>query len=157
MKKTILIFTMLLTLSLISVSCSKDSTGESGSEGPEGTEQGNGEGAEGGSEQGESGMRWGINQTADEVINGIHAIITYNAAANAFEGTFENLNSNVAQQTRLETHVFDANGNSTEFGPTPGVDMQPGEIRNITLSITTGANFVEFTMHPEVGTAGSGG
>ena len=107
-------FTMLLAVSLITTSCTKDDGLE---EGPEGTEQGTGEGAEGnhtenGNEQGESGTRWAIDQTADEVINGIHAIISYNSTTDSFEGTFENLNSNVAQQTRLETHVFDANGNS---------------------------------------------
>ena len=156
MKKIVLIFTMLLAVSLITTSCTKDDVGEGG-EGPEGTEQGNGEGNEGGSEQGESGTRWAKDQTADEVISGIRAIISFNTATNSFEGTFENLNSNVAQQTRLETHVFDANGNSTEFGPTPGVDMQPGETRNVSLSVTSGTNFVEFTFHPEVGTSGSGG
>lgn len=110
-----------------------------------------------GNEQGESGKRWGINVTANEVINGVRAIIKFNVTTNAFEGTFENLNSNIAQQTRLEVHIFDANGNSTEFGPTLGVDMQPGETRSISLSITAGVNFVEFTMHPEIGVAGSGG
>ncbi len=147
MKKPILFLAIFaLVASTVLTSCSKDSMGD----GPEGNETG-------GDEQGESGTRWTKTQTADEVINGIHAIIAFDAASNAFVGTFENLNSNVAQQTRLETHIFDANGNSTEFGPTPGVDMAPGETRSVTLSITTGVNFVEFTMHPEVGTAGSGG
>lgn len=159
MKRNVLIFTMLFTISLFTMSCSKEDV----SEGPEGLEQGIGEGTEGnhnetgGNEQGESGVRWQINQTADETINGIRAIISYNVTTNAFEGTFENLNSNVAEQTRLEAHVFDANGNSTEFGPTPGIDMQPGETRNVTLTINATTSFVEFTMHPEVGVSGNGG
>lgn len=147
MRKSILNFAMyFLVLLLVFTSCSKDSLG-GGSEGPEGS----------GGEQGESGMVWGINQSADEVISGIHAIITFNATTNSFEGTFENLNSNVAQQTRLEVHIIDANGNTTEFGPTPGVDMQPGASRSVVLPLTAGTSFVEFTMHAEVGTAGSGG
>ncbi len=156
MKKPILFLTMLfLVTSATFTSCSKaDSAGE-------GTEQdnleGNGEGSEGGGgEQGESGTRFSMNQTADEVISGIHAIISFDSATNSFVGTFENLNSNLAQQSRLEVHVFDASGNSTEFGPTPGVDMQPGETRNLSLPIT-GSGYTELTMHPEVGTAGSGG
>ena len=139
---------MLLSVAFLTQSCTQSSslTGE-GPEGPEGT----------GSEQGESGTRFDKAQTADEIINGIHAIITYNAATNAFEGTFENLNSNLAQQTRLEVHIFTASGVSTEYGPTPGVDMQSGATRNVTLSIPTGTSFVQFSMHPEVGVPGSGG
>jgi hypothetical protein len=155
MRKVVLLFTMVFVTSLVIFSCSSD---DSGMEGLEGTEQGGeNHGNENGSEQGESGTRWSSTATADETINGIRAIITFNTSTNAFEGTFENLNSNVAQQTRLEVHVFDTNGNSTEYGPTPGVDMQPNETRNLTLSIPVGTNFVEFTMHPEVGAAGSGG
>ena len=152
MKKYNLLFTCLFLVSM-ALSCSSDngeSGGEGGSEGAEGSHN------ESGTEQGESGTRWAMNQTADEVINGIHAIISFDAATNSFVGTFENLNSNVAQQTRLEVHVFDANGNSTEFGPTPGVDMQPGAIRSISLPVT-GSGYVEFTMHPEVGAPGNGG
>ena len=151
MKKVILFLIMLITVVFITISCSsnRNEVGELAH---------NESGAEGiGNEQGESGKRWGINVTANEVINGVRVIIKFNVTTNAFEGTFENLNSNIAQQTRLEVHIFDANGNSTEFGPTLGVDMQPGETRSVSLSITAGVNFVEFTMHPEIGVAGSGG
>ncbi|KAB1159460.1 hypothetical protein F7018_03875 [Tenacibaculum aiptasiae] len=159
MKKVVLFFAMIFAINLITISCSQNNN-EAGE--MMHNENGMGEAGEGnhsetGNEQGESGKRWAKNATADETLNGIRAIITFNASTNTFEGTFQNLNTNVAQQTRLEVHIFDANGNSTEYGPTPGVDMQPNETRNITLSIPTGTNFVEFAMHPEVGTAGSGG
>lgn len=150
MKKSVLIFTMLFACSLLITSCTKESMGE-GSEGPEGTES-----AEGGNEGGnESGMRWGINQTADEIVNGIHLILSYDTSTSSFVGTLENINTTIAPQVRVEVHVFDANGNSTEFGPTTPGDMTPGEIRNVTLAITPGTTFEEFNMHPEVGGSGS--
>jgi hypothetical protein len=152
MKKTILILTTLFfVMGMAITSCSTDDEGGGMGEGAEGNHM------ENGNEQGESGTVWSINDTADEIVNGIRTIITFNAATNAFEGTLENLNTNVAQQTRLEVHIIDANDNATEFGPTPGVDMQPGATRNISLPISAGVTFVEFTMHTEVGAAGSGG
>lgn len=170
MKKNVLIFTMLIALATIAVSCSKEAVGTSG-EGPEGTEFGGiggegpegsggaGEGAEGGGgESGnESGTLWDITAIADETINGLRLILEFDALTNTFSGTLENTNSAMVPQTRIEVHVFDAAGNSTEFGPTPGVDMQPDEIRNVSLQITSGLNSVQFNMHPEFGIAGAGG
>ncbi len=139
MKKAVLI----LALIMIAFCCSKE--GGEGSEGPEG-------GNEGGNE---SGMLWGINDTADEIVNGIHLILTYDATTSSFIGTLENINTNRVPQVRVEVHVFDANNNSTEFGPTTPIDMDPGEMRDVTLTITGGTTFIQFNMHPEVGGSGS--
>ena len=180
MKKVVLVFTMLLTVSLITVSCSKQLGGDNtpeigGMEGAEGPEGGNGEGSEGSGGEGadgsngegsegsggeggnESGMLWNATDTADEIVNGIHLILSYDQATESFVGTLENINTNTAPQVRVEVHVFDAAGNSTEFGPTTPADMVPGEIRDVSLPIAAGTTFTQFNMHPEVGTASAGG
>ena len=97
------------------------------------------------------------NEETGEVINGVRAIIFYDPAVQTFEGTFENLNSNTAQQTRLGVHIIDANGSTNEFGLTTPVDMQSGEMRNVSLVIAGGTGLIEFTMYPEVGPSGTGG
>ena len=141
MKKINLV--LVAIIAMILTSCSQNN-----GEGPEGL------GGEGGNE---SGMIWAIDQTANEVVNGIHLILTYNANANAFEGTMENTNTTTAPQVRVEVHVFDSANNSMEFGPTTPVDMPPGDIQNVSLPIAANTNFVSFNMHPEVGSSGSGG
>lgn len=146
-------FLLLLTL-LLAIACSDNATGPevsggegSGIEGPEGT----------GGEQGESGTMWNINDTADEIVNGVKLILNYNLVSQAFEGTLENMNTNVAQQVRVEVHVYDAAGNSQEFGPTTPGDMTPGEKRNVTLPIPGAGSIAKFQMHAEVGSSSSGG
>jgi hypothetical protein len=142
---------MLLAL-LLAIACSDNATGPegpegSGIEGPEGT----------GGEAGESGTMWNINDTADEIVNGVKLILNYNSATQAFEGTLENMNTNVAQHVRVEVHVYDAAGNSKEYGPTTPGDMTPGEKRNVTLPIPGAGNITKFQMHAEVGSSSSGG
>lgn len=106
----------------------------------------------------ESGTRWKINQTADETANsGLRLILSYDPATLTFSGTLENTSSNLIPLTRVEVHAIDANGVSTEFGPTPGVDMAAGAKRNISLTITSGLNPVEYTIHAEFGAPGQGG
>ena len=172
MKKKGLFIAMFFTIFLALTSCSKDSAagGEGpegtelggtglagGGEGPEGTETGGGAEGTGGEAGNESGTLWDIMATADETVNGLRLILSFDPASNTFSGTLENTNSSIVPQTRIEVHVFDANNVSTEFGPTPGVDMQPGAIRNVSLVIAGGLNPVQFNMHPEFGSAGAGG
>ena len=124
------------------VSCQKNELGE--------TEEGLG------GEVGESGQLWNRGSTASEIVNGIKLILTYDAANESFKGTLENLNTKVAPQVRVEVHVYDAAGNSAEYGPTAPADMQAGEKRNVTLAAPGAGNFVTFAMHPEVGGSDSG-
>lgn len=147
MKRLNLVYPVLVAFILIFTSCQKDALEGLGAEGPEGL----------GGEQGESGVSWNRTATADEVVSGIHLIITYNEQSKSFTGTLENLNTNVAQQTRLEAHVYDAAGNSQEFGPTTPVDMQPGAKRTVTLATPGVGNFTTFKVHAEVGAASAGG
>lgn len=158
MKRLSIIFTLLFAVSILAISCQNNAeevVPESGNEGTETGDEGpEGSGGEGGNE---SGMLWGINETADEIVNGIHLILSYDTSTESFVGTLENINTTIAPQVRVEVHVFDATNNSTEFGPTTPADMAPGEIRNVTLPITPGSTFVKFNMHPEVGSGSSGG
>lgn len=172
MKRFFLMLSLFVALGLLTVSCNKN-PGEIYGDGPEGTElgdgpegnegngegngegsgEGNGEGGEGSGGEGgnESGTLWNIADTADETVNGLRLIISYDSATQTFTGTLENLNSTTMPQTRFEVHVFDAAGNSTEYGPSTPVDMAPGETRNVSLQVTGAQNFVQFNMHPEFG------
>ena len=141
MKKIFLTLVMMLTTSIIVISCTTESVAGEGSEGPE---------------NGESGIQWNIDQTADETANGLRLILTYNPTTSTFEGTLENVSPSVITMTRVEVHVIDATNNFIEFGPTPPTDMQPGATRNISLQITPGLNFVRFTIDAETGLPGSG-
>lgn len=105
----------------------------------------------------ESGILWNKNDTANEIVNGLHLILYYDPLSQAFKGTLENTNTVMAPLTRVEVHVFDVNNNSKEYGPTPSVNMQPGTKRNVTLPVPGAGAFVKFNMHPEVGSSSSGG
>lgn len=136
----VLLFVLFVSLT----SCDKDNenTNEKG-------ENGNGV------ELGESGKKWNRADQANEVVNGINLILSYDSATESFKGTLHNLNTKIAPQVRVEVHVYDSNGNSKEYGPTTPADMQPNEKRSVVLKTTGAGNFVTFAMHPEVGGSSS--
>lgn len=149
MKKSKMLIAMLMSILLFfSFACSDSSTNPVVGEGPEGT---------GGEAGNESGMSWNVSETANEIVNGIRLILSYNSVNKSFEGTLENLNTTMSPQVRVEVHVYDATGNSTEFGPTTPADMNPGEKRNIVLPTPGAGNIATFKMHPEVGSGGGEG
>ncbi|PCE66578.1 hypothetical protein [Sediminicola luteus] len=137
---------LLLFMTLGLIGCSKDS-----GEGPEGME------GNGGEEGSETGVLWNIDQDADETLNGLRLQIRWDAASSSFTGTLTNTNTTTMPATRFEVHVFDANNKSTEYGPSPSVDMAPSTTRNISLQLPTNVQFVKYNMHPEFGSAGNGG
>ncbi|MCL3782678.1 hypothetical protein EMN47_20015 [Prolixibacteraceae bacterium JC049] len=111
-----------------------------------------------GGELGESGKQWARSATASEIVNGVKLILTFDENSQTFTGTLENLNTKVAPQVRVEVHVYDAAGNSIEYGPTTPGDMQPSEKRNVSLPAPNAGSFIKFAMHPEIaGGEGSGG
>lgn len=161
MKRIFWIFSMCLAVAVTTTSCTKEAglMGENiNGLGGEGNEGPNGEGNEGPNGEGgnESGMLWSCTETADEIVNGVRLILSYDAAAELFVGTLENLNTVIAPQARVEIHVFDAAGKSVEYGPTTPADMAPGEKRNVTLSVAGISDCFEFNMHPEIGSGASG-
>ena len=105
----------------------------------------------------ESSVRYGLTDTYDQVRNGARLVIFYDAAMDAFTGTVTNTTNGILTQVRVEVHLYDGTVTVDELGPTPNVDLMPGESHSITLPVG-GQSFTEWVAHPEVGpSTGSGG
>ena len=76
-------------------------------------------------EEGESGTRYQISETAKEVRQGVELIIRFDDAKTAFVGTVKNTTSSDVEQVRVEVHL----SNGTELGPTPRVELKAGETK----------------------------
>ncbi len=99
------------------------------------------------SEEGEeSNVELALDETYDKVRNGVRLIMNYNAQSNTFKGTIENTTDETLKQVLVEVHL----SNGKELGPTPLVDLAPGEKKTVQL-IATSTNFDGWTAHPEVG------
>ena len=114
------------------------------------TDEGSGEhGAEGE----ESGTRLTLDQTYDAVRNGARLILRYDAEANAFVGTVQNVTDGILPRVRVEVHL----SNGTELGPTTPVDLAVDQTSEVTLKAPNTA-FTGWTAHPESGPGhGAGG
>ncbi len=104
----------------------------------------------------ESANRLTLTDTYDNVRNGAHLIISYNASEDAFIGTVTNTTNGTLAQVRVEVHLYDGTVTVDELGPTPNVDLMPGETHDVALSVM-GQSFTEWVAHPEVGPSSSGG
>ena len=104
-------------------------------------EHGGGEGSEE-----ESRTTLALDATYDEVRNGARLVLRYDAEANAFVGTVQNVTEGTLSRVRVEVHL----SNGTELGPTTPGDLAPGETRNVRLPATA-EPFTGWTAHPEVG------
>lgn len=102
--------------------------------------------------QEESGTQLTLTETYDTVRKGVRLIMNYNAQTNTFEGTVENTTGETLQQVRVEVHL----SNGVELGPTPSIDLAPGEKRDVQLT-ATGKDFNGWTPHAEVGVGEHGG
>ena len=109
------------------------------------------EGEHGGGEGGEEESRTTLplEQTYDAVRNGARLMLSYDAEANAFTGTVQNVTEATLSRVRVEVHL----SNGTELGPTTPGDLAPGETRNVRLKATA-EPFTGWTAHPEVGGGG---
>ena len=117
-------------------------TGEGSGE--HGAEEGEGE---------ESGTLLTLDQTYDAVRNGARLILRYDAVADAFVGTVQNVTDATLSMVRVEVHL----SNGTELGPTTPVDLAPSATIKVKL-IATAAAFSGWTAHPESGPGhGAGG
>ena len=104
----------------------------------------------------ESANRLTLTDTYDNVRNGAHLIISYNATTDAFEGTVTNITNATLTQVRVEVHLYDGSVTVDELGPTPDVDLMAGETHDVVLPVM-GQSFTEWVAHPEVGPRTSGG
>ena len=101
----------------------------------------------------ESTVQLTLDDEYNEIRNGAHLIMSYDAATNSFTGTVENTTSATLTRVRVEVHL----SNGVELGPTTPIDLAPGEKTDVLLTATS-TNFDMWTAHPEVGpSSGSGG
>lgn len=105
----------------------------------------------------ESTVQLALIDTYDNVRNGAHLIMVYDAATNSFKGTVKNTTSAILPQVRVEIHLSKGGVTTAELGPTTPKDLAPGETQNIVL-MAEGPPFDMWTAHPEVGpSSGSDG
>ena len=114
--------------------------------------------AGGGSDE-ESANQLTLAETYDHTRKGARLILDYDAATNTFKGTVENTTNAVLQRVRVEIHLFNSQGPNPpdpELGPTPPVDLTPGQKIPIEL-IAVNEPFDMWVAHPEVGPSSGGG
>ena len=102
-------------------------------------EHGDGEGEE-------SGTQFGLDEVYDVVKKGTHLVLAYDADANAFKGTVENVSDELLTRVRVEVHL----SNGTELGPTTHAELKPGEKRDVELAVDSD-DFTSWSTHAEVG------
>ena len=109
----------------------------------------------------ESSVRYGLTDTYDQVRNGAHLVLSYDAAMDAFTGDVTNTTNGILTQVRVEVHLYDGTVTVDELGPmltpnVPNIDLMPGESHAVILP-AMGHSFTEWVAHPEVGPMSAGG
>ena len=104
-----------------------------------------GGGSESGEDGEESGTQFALGETFDEVRAGARLVLSYDSAANAFQGTVENTTGDTLRRVRVEVHL----SNGIELGPTTPVDLSPGQTSEVTLPASS-QPFTSWSAHPEV-------
>ena len=103
-----------------------------------------GEGRKG--EPEESGIQYGLSDTAKVVRNGVELAIGFDSARRVFAGTLRNAAGVTVRQVRVEVHL----SNGVELGPTPNVDLKPGQSAPVELRAGS-QEFNQFSTHVEIG------
>ena len=125
--------------------------GEHDGDGEHGEHGEHGEGGEHGEEGEESGEYIGRTQTWDATRRGMRLTLSFDETQSAFTGTVENTTQATICNVRVEVHLSDG----PELGPTPGLDLLPGESAATSLP-SGGAPFERWTAHPEASRCGTG-
>ena len=107
-------------------------------------------GPESGSEPGESGMQYGLTDTARESRSGVDLVMRYNAGQARFTGTVTNTTNGTVSNVRVEIHL----SNGIELGPTPRVNLGPGQVHEVELD-AGGRSFTSWSVHVELGSQAS--
>ena len=97
-------------------------------------------------EEGESGTRYALTETATEVRKGVELIAGYDSSQGEFTGTVTNTTNATVRQVRVEIHL----SNGRELGPTPRVDLAPGQSDTFELD-AGGQSFEWWSVHVEIG------
>lgn len=100
----------------------------------------------------ESGTQYGLSDTAKEVRSGVELAIRFDRARRVFAGTVRNGTGATVRQVRVEVHL----SNGVELGPTPNVDLKPGQSAPVELRAGSRA-FNQFSTHVEIGSGEHGG
>ncbi len=111
-----------------------------------GEHDGDSESGEGDGSGEESATQYGLTDTYDVVRAGARLIVSYDDSWNTFRGTVENTTTETLMNVRVEIHL----SNGIELGPTPMLDLAPGEMAEITLPASKQL-FETWSAHPEVG------
>lgn len=128
--------------------------GEHGAEraGEHDSEREHDSGDEHGEEAGESGIRYGISETARETRSGVDLVLRFDVSAGAFVGTVTNTGTEPVSRVRVEVHLVGA----VELGPTPTITLAPGATSEVRL-VAEGHAFEAWTAHVEIGEGEHGG
>ena len=102
--------------------------------------------SEHGEELGESGIRYGIAETAREARSGVRLELRFDGASETFTGTVVNTTAEPVSRVRVEVHL----SNGVELGPTPRISLAPGETSSVQLE-AVGQRFEAWTTHVEIG------
>ena len=105
-----------------------------------------------GGEPGESGTKYGLSDTARESRSGVDLVLRYDSARKSFTGMVTNTTVETIKNVRVEVHL----SNGVELGPTPNVDLAPGQSRAVDLDASS-QTFTQFTVHVEIGSGEAGG
>lgn len=109
-----------------------------------------GEGQKG--EPEESGTQYGLSDTAREARSGVELVVRFDSARGMFAGTVRNGTDATVRQVRVEVHL----SNGVELGPTPNVDLRPGQSAPVELRAGS-QEFNKFSTHVEIGAGEHGG
>ena len=144
----LLVALAITAIALAACSPASEESGEHNGGGEQSEQSGehDGESESGEGDGEESAQQYGLTDTYDVVRAGARLILSYDAAANAFIGTVENTTSQTLRRVRIEVHL----SNGIELGPTPSLDLPPGEISDVRLDASQ-EPFETWSAHPEVG------
>ena len=154
MKYIAIAFTASIVILLIGLSgCNADSESGEHTEGAEsgehmresesGEHSGDSESGEGDEE---SATQFELTDTYDQIRAGARLVLSYDHNVNTFTGFVENGTESTLRRVRVEVHL----SNGIELGPTPSVDLDPGQTREINLPASD-EPFESWSAHPEVG------
>lgn len=99
----------------------------------------------------ESGTMFALDDVYNEVKNGVHLVLSYDATSNTFSGNIENITDKSIDKVRVEVHL----SNGLELGPTKRTDLSPGQKVDISLKGSE-KEFESWSTHAEVGSSEHG-
>lgn len=86
------------------------------------------------------------NETYNTNLAGVHIFVDYDPEANLFNGYIENTTENIITRVGIRIHL----SSGVKLGPTPAVDLLPGERKELRLSAKN-FEFESWSVDPEIG------